>query len=192
MRPDEALRVLGVAASATPQEIKLAYRRMVKAWHPDRHGADEGRRARAEEALKQVIAAYQCVRGGVPPPEPQDARQGKSETSASMFSIHPTAPPPGRSRAQSHPTRTDRGRRRKRESAVGGLLAIATLGVFVSLAAWSMATPELERCRAWVGAKLHTIPRFTKGATLVFRVDDFSPRLSELDDDRTLEVVCRR
>lgn len=54
-------RVLGVNESATDDEIKNAYRRLVKQYHPDRfeHGSKE--QAQAAEKLKQVNAAYDTI-----------------------------------------------------------------------------------------------------------------------------------
>lgn len=47
------LRVLGLNASATSEEIKSAYRKQAMAWHPDRNKS-----ANAEENFKLVQAAY--------------------------------------------------------------------------------------------------------------------------------------
>jgi DnaJ-domain-containing protein 1 len=54
---EAALAVLGVSASASPQAVKKAYRRMAKRWHPDMNqGSKE-----AEEAFKKVQAAYEAL-----------------------------------------------------------------------------------------------------------------------------------
>jgi hypothetical protein len=58
----EALEVFGVAADATPAEIKAAHRDLVKVWHPDRFGSDARLRAKAEEKLKQINQAYMVLR----------------------------------------------------------------------------------------------------------------------------------
>ena len=58
----EALEVLGLAAGATPAEIKAAHRDLVKVWHPDRFGNDTPLRAKAEEKLKQINQAYMVLR----------------------------------------------------------------------------------------------------------------------------------
>jgi curved DNA-binding protein CbpA len=47
--------VLGVAPGASPQEVHDAYRRLVKANHPDRNPASE----RAARAFREIQAAYQ-------------------------------------------------------------------------------------------------------------------------------------
>lgn len=71
--PQEALRTLGLASGATADEIKQAYRDLVKVWHPDRFGSDARLRAKAEDHLKQINAAYRSleISGFRPPPMPE-------------------------------------------------------------------------------------------------------------------------
>jgi len=53
----EALKVLGLDASATAEDIKQAYRRLAMKYHPDRNqGSKE-----AEERFKELQAAYACL-----------------------------------------------------------------------------------------------------------------------------------
>jgi curved DNA-binding protein CbpA len=49
--------ILGVAASATEQEINKAYRRLLKTFHPDRNPGDK----EAEDKYKQVQDAYDSL-----------------------------------------------------------------------------------------------------------------------------------
>lgn len=67
--PDEDLyAVLGVAPSATPEEVRRAYRALVRRHHPDTRGTEAGAGARrgdaggeavaGDVALQRVIAAY--------------------------------------------------------------------------------------------------------------------------------------
>ena len=53
--------VLGVSQNATDEEIKAAYRRLVKKYHPDRFANDPEKQAAASEKLKQVNAAYDMI-----------------------------------------------------------------------------------------------------------------------------------
>ena len=46
--------VLGVAADASPAEVKRAYRRLAMRWHPDRNDHPE-----AVERFKEINAAYE-------------------------------------------------------------------------------------------------------------------------------------
>ncbi len=55
---EKHLRTLGVSPSASFKEVKSAYRRMVREWHPDRHTDDEGMRHVAEEKIKTINISY--------------------------------------------------------------------------------------------------------------------------------------
>ena len=55
----DALRTLGLERGASRNEIRDAYRDLVKVWHPDRFSNDGKLRSRAEEKLKEVNAAFQ-------------------------------------------------------------------------------------------------------------------------------------
>ena len=50
--------VLGIAKSATPSEIKAAYRKMALKWHPDRN---PDKKEEAESKFKEVNEAYQVL-----------------------------------------------------------------------------------------------------------------------------------
>jgi hypothetical protein len=54
-------QVLGVNENASGDEIKSAYRKLVKKYHPDRFEHGSGEQAKAAEKLKQVNAAYDMV-----------------------------------------------------------------------------------------------------------------------------------
>ena len=56
---DDPYKVLGVSRSATPAELKKAYRREALKWHPDRHSNDSAaERAAAEAKFKRASEAY--------------------------------------------------------------------------------------------------------------------------------------
>lgn len=48
---------LGVSPSASPEELKAAYRKMSKEWHPDKHKGDKA----AEERFKEINRAYELL-----------------------------------------------------------------------------------------------------------------------------------
>lgn len=52
------LRVFSLRPTATFQEVKAVYRRMVKEWHPDQYGNDPGMHCIAEERIKEINIAY--------------------------------------------------------------------------------------------------------------------------------------
>ena len=49
--------VLGVARTATAEELKAAYRKLAMQYHPDRNNGDKG----AEEQFKEVGEAYSVL-----------------------------------------------------------------------------------------------------------------------------------
>ena len=53
--------VLGVSPNASDDEIKKAYRQLVKKYHPDRYAGNASAQARASEKLKQVNEAYDMI-----------------------------------------------------------------------------------------------------------------------------------
>lgn len=58
MGKDDYYSVLGVSQSAKPEEIKSAYRKLAKQYHPDRNPGDKS----AETKFKQVQEAYGVLR----------------------------------------------------------------------------------------------------------------------------------
>jgi curved DNA-binding protein CbpA len=56
---EQCLEILGVARNATPDQIKVAYRDLVRVWHPDRFAHDKRLQQKAEEKLKDIIEAYE-------------------------------------------------------------------------------------------------------------------------------------
>lgn len=50
-------RVLGVARTATEEQIKTAFRRLAMMYHPDRHGGDR----QAEQHFKEARVAYEIL-----------------------------------------------------------------------------------------------------------------------------------
>lgn len=54
----KAFETLGLAASATPSDIKSRYKELVKKHHPDANGGDRG----SEDRFRAVIQAYQLLK----------------------------------------------------------------------------------------------------------------------------------
>lgn len=61
----QAYKILGLASSASAEEIKLAYRRLLKRHHPDKLAADQVSPAelkKATEKTRELTAAYERIR----------------------------------------------------------------------------------------------------------------------------------
>ena len=63
---DDPYKVLGVSPDASDEEIKRAYRKLAKQYHPDLNPGDEA----AAKKMQQVNAAYEQIKN------PEKARQG--------------------------------------------------------------------------------------------------------------------
>ena len=55
-------QILGVEPGASPEEVRRAYRRLVKTWHPDLVHNDPCRKKAAEEMTKEINEAYGRLR----------------------------------------------------------------------------------------------------------------------------------
>ena len=89
--PTQAYGVLGLAPGATPDEVKTAYRDLVKVWHPDRFSDHDRLREKAQRQLQLYNEAYELLRDlpqAVPMP---------------LGAPSPTTPPDGLRRAQRAP-----------------------------------------------------------------------------------------
>ena len=58
MNVAEARQLLAVQARASPSEVKSAYRRMAKLWHPDRFASDSAVYSKAIRQTQRINAAY--------------------------------------------------------------------------------------------------------------------------------------
>ncbi|MBI3989467.1 MAG: J domain-containing protein [candidate division NC10 bacterium] len=54
--------ILGLRLGASPEEVKHAYRDLVKVWHPDRFPNDPRLQQKAQERLKEINNAYERLR----------------------------------------------------------------------------------------------------------------------------------
>lgn len=75
---EHCYRVLEIDSCASIDEIKRAYRKLAKVWHPDRFVGDPELQADADEKLKQINAAYRYLKqhrsaGDRPAPQPNPA-----------------------------------------------------------------------------------------------------------------------
>ena len=61
MNAAEARQLLAVQATASPSEVKSAYRRMLKLWHPDRFASDSAVYSGAIRRTQRINAAYRLL-----------------------------------------------------------------------------------------------------------------------------------
>jgi hypothetical protein len=75
----DCFRVLGVHPGASWEEVRQAYKDLVRVWHPDRFQSDPQLQDRAEQQLQRINEAYFTLRSNVfggrqpeaaPPPKP--------------------------------------------------------------------------------------------------------------------------
>ncbi len=59
MDTDRCLALLELESCTSVEEVRRAYRDLVRVWHPDRFSSDPRLRTRAEEKVKQLNAAYE-------------------------------------------------------------------------------------------------------------------------------------
>ncbi len=59
---DRCYAILGVGYGASADELKFAYRDLVREWHPDKHQHDSRKQKQAEEKLKQINVAYERLK----------------------------------------------------------------------------------------------------------------------------------
>jgi COMPASS component SWD3 len=86
---DRCFEILGLQPGASKQQIKAAYRRLAKRWHPDQFGQDHPQRQQAEETLKRINDAYQTLKDI---PEYQPAKPAPPRASAVDFKTRPSSP----------------------------------------------------------------------------------------------------
>lgn len=92
---DEYYRVLELEPGASPQEVKRAYRSLVKIWHPDHVSRHPALRRKSEEKMKRLNEAYEMLKDldpgplsrksapeeppPPPPPEPEPPHEESDE-----------------------------------------------------------------------------------------------------------------
>ena len=151
-------RVLGVPDDAAPEEIKLAYRRLTKATHPDVNPAKD-----AAETFRRVNAAYEILadperrgrfdRGADFQPWTKASRPSGDHTQSGSRRVERPVAKQKRRRVHvrvvgARETRGGRPRRRGRGDETKGLRA-----------AWAAKETILDAwCRAWFAALLVGVP----------------------------------
>ena len=92
----EAYAALEVPIGAPKEQVRLAYKDLLKVWHPDRHVNDPGLQRRAEERLKRIIGAYELIEQAGFPPAPRERPTPPAQPSSSPRPRPPTREPTAR------------------------------------------------------------------------------------------------
>jgi len=102
----ECCRILDLEPGASLEDIKRAYRELVRVWHPDRFRNDPKLQAKAEEKLKLINLAYErlcqeAAEGGRrrEAAAAEASRNPAEEAKRKAEASHRTGPAPERSRA---------------------------------------------------------------------------------------------
>lgn len=66
---DRYYKILGLEATATPAEVKQAYRKLAKKWHPDRFVNRPQMLAKAQQEIKKINQAYTVLKEATPAPK---------------------------------------------------------------------------------------------------------------------------
>jgi formylglycine-generating enzyme required for sulfatase activity len=82
MSIQEYFRILGLAHGASLQEIRQAYRDLVKVWHPDRFQNDLRLQGLVQEKLKEINIAYEIILQNYAPRSAQTMKSSHFHTEA--------------------------------------------------------------------------------------------------------------
>jgi curved DNA-binding protein CbpA len=91
--PPDPYRTLGIAASASDAELRVAYRRLVQLHHPDHNGGSPESARRFEEVQEAYAEARRRRQAGAGGARPRTRRGGEPQPSASSGSS--AGPHPG-------------------------------------------------------------------------------------------------
>ena len=172
MTRTEALRIFELDHRRTQEEVRAAYRELVKVWHPDRFANDPDLRAKADRRLQDINRAYAVLQDGVqtvePPREPTPPPRAATPP-------HAAEPPPAatpRSPAQAPPRRADQWIRVHRSLAllvIGGLFAgAAVVGIVLMVVGRTQQAPPP---RPISGTDLLATPLAGDGSLVVMNAD---------------------
>ncbi|MHC5726503.1 MAG: J domain-containing protein, partial [Nostoc sp.] len=83
-----AYEILGLEPGASPAQVKRAYRKLVKIWHPDRF-LEPKQKQEAEEKIKSINVAYNKLKSESPSePLPSENPSSSSPTNPPKISVN--------------------------------------------------------------------------------------------------------
>jgi hypothetical protein len=101
----DCYRALELEPGASLEQVKQAWRELVKVWHPDRFPNDPNLQLKAQDRLKEINSAYESLQeflaSGTPPPKPRppppqstDANAGQNHQRSRTGKERTEEPPP--------------------------------------------------------------------------------------------------
>ncbi len=114
-------QLLGVRAGAPSEEIREAYRDLIRVWHPDRFEHDSKLRAKAEKTTQELNAAYRRL---------SRSHRGRSRTGANRKTCRAESRPPVRRTNSSSAAHSEPPTYSRNDTIVTALLRLG-LGAFV-------------------------------------------------------------
>ena len=89
---EKCLKILEVDRSASPDELKQAYKDTVNVWHPDRFSSNPRLQQKAEEKLKEVNIAYDTLKSYLSSEQQSRSKQKTSAAKAKPNTVKKTRP----------------------------------------------------------------------------------------------------
>ena len=86
---DKYYQILGLKLNASPEEVKKAYRQLVKIWHPDRFHNNDQEQKQAEAKFKEIAEAYEILKDYIPG---SSSTSSFSSTSTTGIKVKRTSP----------------------------------------------------------------------------------------------------
>ena len=77
----QCYRALDLQPGATPADVKVAWRELVKVWHPDRFPNDVKLKAKGAAKLRDINRAYEILEAHLKPQQPSQDRSTENKTS---------------------------------------------------------------------------------------------------------------
>ena len=130
---EKCFEILELDRSASPDEIKQAYKDTVNVWHPDRFSSNPRLQQKAEEKLKEVNIAYDTLKSYLSSEQQREPKQKKAEANVKTETVKKT-----KDKAEYQKTQSDAASYDKTE-------AFVEAGAGIALNLWSHLSSFLKR-----------------------------------------------